>query len=88
MVSVVEYLGQLISFKNRVNRELAYRIKKVWANFWGLKSIKGRLEMGLKISVSWLHYIKYYIRSLNMVPPKKTIRKTEIDAKENEKSNS
>ncbi len=35
-----------------MDRELSCRIKKGWANFWGLQSIfKCRLDMGSKIKV-------------------------------------
>ncbi len=33
VVREVEYLGQIISFENRMDRELSRRIKKGWANF-------------------------------------------------------
>ncbi len=48
----VTYLGQLISFKNRREKELSMRIKKSWKNFWPPKSIfKSNMDLKLKTTV-------------------------------------
>ncbi len=34
---VEEYLGQIISFKEKTEKEINERINKAWKNFWSLK---------------------------------------------------
>ncbi len=43
------YLGQLISFENRTEKEIETRISKTWKKFWSLKNIfKGPFKLKQK----------------------------------------
>jgi len=46
------YLGQTISFEDRLNTELSRRINQTWKNFWGLREIyKGKMSINTKAKI-------------------------------------
>ncbi len=48
----VTYLGQIILFQNRREKEISTRMKRGWNNYWGLKNIyKGGLPVKLKTKI-------------------------------------
>ena len=52
IVSEYNYLGQIISFENRVGKEIKTRIAKAWRAFWAHKAILFRkVDMKLKIKI-------------------------------------
>ena len=48
---VVEYtyLGQTISFEEKINKELSQRIAKAWRNYWALKHFYKSKKASLKL---------------------------------------
>ena len=48
------YLGQILSFEDRANKELAARKKKAWAGFWALKQIFKNNNMSTKSKIKIL----------------------------------
>jgi len=45
-------LGQIISFEDRLNKELSRRINQAWRNFWGLREIyKGKMSINTKAKI-------------------------------------
>ncbi len=51
-VEEIEYLSQMISFKNRCEQEMNKKIQKEWRNFWTLRTIyKGKFTMKMKTKI-------------------------------------
>jgi len=46
------YLGQIISFKNKTNKEISKRVSQAWKSFWAQKWIfKGKLKIASKVKM-------------------------------------
>lgn len=51
-VNEYTYLGQILSFEDRTNKEIATRKRKAWAGFWALKQIfKSEMSTTSKIKI-------------------------------------
>ena len=52
LVDEYTYLGQLIAFEQRLNKELQVRRKKAWKGYWALRQVfKSKMQLTSKIRI-------------------------------------
>ncbi|KAJ8715585.1 hypothetical protein PYW07_010067 [Mythimna separata] len=76
------YLGQIVSFKNRQDREIKRRIQNAWKTFWAFKEhMKGSLPMTLKrklIDMCILPVLTYGAQSWSLTEQQKSKLKISV----------